>query len=88
MMAASCSALARVRLLDIAISSPSDDTATASVTPAVFSTKPLSSQLKLRASSLRVVLGHRPSSCDVGASSLAASARPRATPDWKLERNE
>jgi hypothetical protein len=46
MMAASCSAPARSRLLDIAISSPSEDTATASVTPAVFSTKPLSSQLK------------------------------------------
>src|SRR6188472_1186619 len=56
MIAASCSALARFRLLDIAISSPSEDTATASVTPAVFSTKPLRSQLKLRASSLSVGL--------------------------------
>jgi len=54
MIAASCSALARVRLLDMAMRSPSEDTATASVTPAVFSTNPFSSQLKLRASSLRV----------------------------------
>src|SRR3546814_1892299 len=50
MIAASCSAAGRSRLDDIAMSRPSDDTATASDTPAVDSTKPLSSQLKLRAS--------------------------------------
>ena len=39
----------------MAISRPSEETATASVTPAVLSTKLLSSQLKLRASSLRLI---------------------------------
>ncbi len=58
MIAASCSADARLRVLDIAMSRPSDETATASLTPAVLSTKPLSSQLKLRAPSLRVVGSH------------------------------
>src|ERR671911_316003 len=60
MMAASCSADARSSELDAAMSRPSDETATASVTPAVWSTKLLSSQLKLRASSLRLI---SPRSC-------------------------
>ena len=50
MMAQSCSPSAGSSVFDRAISRPSDDTATASVTPAVSSTKLLSSQLKLRAS--------------------------------------
>src|SRR5918994_919945 len=60
MIAASCSADARSSELDAAMRRPSDETATASVTPAVWSTKLLSSQLKLRASSLRLI---SPRSC-------------------------
>ena len=48
MMAHSCSPSSRSMVLDRAIEQPSDDTATAPVTPAVSSTKWLSSQLKLR----------------------------------------
>src|SRR4029453_12425595 len=55
MIAASCSADARSSELEAAINRPSEETATASVTPAVWSTKLLSSQLKLRASSLRLI---------------------------------
>src|SRR6266545_7005354 len=61
MMAASCSADALSNELEAAMRRPSDETATASVTPAVWSTKLLSSQLKLRASSLRVMT-HPPGS--------------------------
>src|SRR5918994_995186 len=60
MIAASCSAEARSRELEAAIRRPSDETAAASVTPAVWSTMLLSSQLKLRASSLRLI---SPRSC-------------------------
>src|ERR687898_871128 len=60
MVAASCSAEARSRELEAAIRRPSDETAAASVTPAVWSTMLLSSQLKLRASSLRLI---SPRSC-------------------------
>src|SRR4051812_38476794 len=51
MIAASCSADARSSELDIVMSSPSDDTATASVTPAVWSTNVLSIQAKFLTSS-------------------------------------
>ena len=65
----------------MAISRPSDETATASVTPAVLSTKPLSSQLKLRASSLRVeliaVLLER------GSSERRLDREPRPTGSWR-----
>src|SRR5256885_10153527 len=50
--AASRSALARSRVADIAINSPSDDTATASSTPAVPDVNESSSQLKVCASGL------------------------------------
>src|SRR5579859_3731708 len=46
MMAATRSALARSRVRDMAMRIPSDDTATASQTPAPWSTKLVSSQLK------------------------------------------
>ena len=71
----------------MAISSPSEDTATASVTPAVWSTKLFSSQLKLRASSRKAASS--PVLLVVVRGELdGGSARPRATPEWKLERNE
>src|SRR5215471_19288030 len=54
MMAHSCSLSLRSSVLERAISRPSDDTATASVTPDVSATKLLSSQLKLRASSVSI----------------------------------
>ena len=59
MMAHSCSPSAWSRLFDRAMSTPSDETATASVTPAVSSTKLVSSQLKLRASSVSIVTPRR-----------------------------
>src|SRR4029450_5017219 len=55
MIADRCAADARSSELEAAINSPSEETATASVTPAVWSTKLLSSQLKLRASSLKLI---------------------------------
>src|ERR671910_3108834 len=55
MIAASCSADARSSELEAAINRPSEETATASVTPAVWPAQLLSSQLKLRASSLRLI---------------------------------
>src|SRR5690606_22949875 len=55
MIAQSCSPPAWSSVLDRAMSTPSDETATASVTPAVSSTKLPSSQLKFRASSVGIV---------------------------------
>src|ERR1700690_2906979 len=66
MIAESCSAPARSSELDIAMSSPSDDTATASVTPGVESTKLDSNQLKLRTSAL-ALKPFVPSACTVNA---------------------
>src|SRR3954451_10919830 len=57
MIADSCSAPARSSVLDIAISNPSEETATASVTPGVDSTKLDNNQLKLRTSALFSVAG-------------------------------
>src|SRR5688572_10537998 len=73
MIAASCSADARSSELDAAISRPSDDTATASVTPAVWSTKLLSNQLKFLASSLRLI--DPPRMCSDGVLRRAPAAR-------------
>src|SRR5262249_13525684 len=64
MIAQGGSAPARSSELDIAISSPSEDTATASVTPGVPSTKLDSSQLKLRTSALAAT-AFTPSDCTV-----------------------
>ena len=64
----------------MAISSPSDDTATASVTPLVSLTKLFSIQLNWVASS---VTAHQPSSWSV---SLVASDRPRCMPACRPER--
>src|SRR3954454_20807321 len=66
MIAESCSAPARSSELDIAINKPSDDTATASVTPGVASTKLDSNQLKLRTSALPAT-AFAPSDCTVNA---------------------
>ena len=51
--AASRSALDRSLIADMAISSPSEETAIASITPAVLEVNESSSQLKVRASGLR-----------------------------------
>ncbi len=76
MIAESCSAAARSIELDIAMSRPSDDTATASVTPLVVSTKLVSNQLKSCTSWLNMPVTSPPSSFGP-ASARARSAASR-----------